>query len=131
MRCCSGWMNRDDYVYITGRKKDLIIKGGENISPMEIEEAIYEHPGVAEAAVIGVPDARFGENIWAVVVPRHGQALTEDELKGHIAGYVTSFKVPSRVVFKAQLPKNRVGKIMKRALREEMAALATPDGQVE
>jgi long-chain acyl-CoA synthetase len=120
-----GWLDADGYLYISGSIKDLIIKGGENISPAEIEEAIYQHPAVAQAAVVAVPDPTYGEDIWAVVVPRPGRTVTEDELKKHIAAYVTKFKVPSRVVFREDLPKNRVGKILKRELREELASLAT------
>jgi long-chain acyl-CoA synthetase len=119
-----GWVDEEGYVYITGRKKDLIIKGGENISPKEIEEAIYEHPAVAEAAVVAVPDPVYGDDIWAAIAPSHGKTLTEDEVKAHVAGFVTKFKVPTRVVFMDELPKNRVGKIMKRVLREEMTSLA-------
>jgi long-chain acyl-CoA synthetase len=123
-----GWIDEDGFVFISGRKKDLIIKGGENISPMEIEEAIYEHPGVAEAAVVAVPHPVFGEDVWAAVAPAHGQDPTEDEIKTHTAERLTKFKVPTRVVFMPELPKNRVGKVMKRAIREELAALAKEDG---
>lgn len=119
-----GRLDEDGYVYITGRRKDLIIKGGENISPMELEEAIYEHPAVAEAAVVAVPDATYGDDIWAAVVPGHGKTITEEEIKIHLAGYVTKFKIPTRVVLMDELPKNRVGKIMKRVIREELGGLA-------
>jgi long-chain acyl-CoA synthetase len=116
-----GYMDADGYVYITDRRKDLIIKGGENISPREIEEGLYSHPAVAEAAVFGVPDETFGEEIVAAVVVRAGQSLTEDEIKRHISGYVTKFKTPAQVVFLETLPKNPSGKILKRALREQFA----------
>ena len=123
----SGWLHTGDlgrvdadgYLYITGRKKDLIIKGGENISPREIEEAIYQHPAVAEAAVIGIPDATFGEQVGAVVVLRPGRSATEQEIQEHVAGYVNKFKVPARVFFRSELPKSPVGKILKRELRQE------------
>ncbi len=124
-----GWLDDDGYLFISGRIKDLIIKGGENISPAEIEEAIYQHPAVAQGAVVAVPHPTYGEDIWAVIVPRPGLTVTEDELKKHISRYVTKFKVPSRVVFREDLPKNRVGKILKRELREEMAALANGEGR--
>ncbi len=116
-----GYMDEDGYVFITDRKKDLIIKGGENISPREIEEAIHEHPAVAECAVVGVPDPIFGENIWAVIVPKPGQTATEDEIKEHTARYVTKFKVPAEVIFTSYLPKNPVGKILKKDVRKQMA----------
>jgi long-chain acyl-CoA synthetase len=117
-----GYMDEDGYVYITDRKKDLIIKGGENISPREIEEAIYTHPSVAEAAVFGVVDELYGEQICAAIVLRSGHRLTEEEIKEHISRYVTKFKVPSRIAFVENLPKNASGKILKRTLREQFAS---------
>jgi long-chain acyl-CoA synthetase len=117
-----GRVDTDGYLYITGRKKDMIIKGGENISPREIEEAIYQHASVSEAAVIGIPDETFGEQVCAVVVLRPGQSATEIELQSHVARFVNKFKVPSRVVFRPELPKSPIGKILKRELRQELAA---------
>lgn len=117
-----GWMDADGYVYITDRKKDLVIKGGENISPREIEEGIYAHPAVAEVAVVGIPDEVYGENLLAAVVLKVGQSLTEDELKQHLDGYVTKFKMPGRIVFLDTLPKGSTGKILKRAIKEQYAA---------
>jgi long-chain acyl-CoA synthetase len=116
-----GYVDADGYVYITDRRKDMIIKGAENISPREIEEGIYLHPAVAEAAVFGVPDETYGEEIMAAVVVKPGQSLTEDEIKRHISGYVTKFKTPAQIVFLETLPKNPSGKILKRALREQFA----------
>ena len=116
-----GRVDADGYVYITDRKKDLVIKGGENISPHEIEEAIYAHPAVAEATVIGVPDPLYGENLLAAVVLKPGEPLTEDELKQHLAEYVTKFKIPERVVFFDTLPKGASGKILKRAIKEQFS----------
>lgn len=118
-----GYLNEDGYLYITDRIKDLIIKGGENISPREIEEAIHEHPAVAEAAVIGVPDPKYGENIWAVVATKPGADTTERELLEHTAKFVTKFKIPARVIFRDELPKNPTGKISKKDLRDEMKLL--------
>ncbi|MCI0487945.1 MAG: AMP-binding protein [Blastocatellia bacterium] len=116
-----GYIDERGYVFITDRKKDLIIKGGENISPREIEEGIYLHPSVAEAAVFAVPDETFGEEIMAAVVLRPGRSLTEEELREHIGGYVTKFKIPAKIVFLESLPKNPTGKILKRALKERFA----------
>ncbi len=118
-----GHMDADGYIFITDRKKDLVIKGAENISPKEIEEGIYAHPAVSEAAVFGVPDVKFGENLVAAVVLRHGATLTELELQQHLADYVTKFKIPARVVQLDELPKNPTGKIQKRALRIQFAEL--------
>ena len=117
-----GHIDADGYVYITDRKKDLIIKGGENISPREIEEGIYAHPAVAEAAVFGVPDEKYGEQVMAAVVVRSGHTLTADELLRHVGGYVTKFKVPARIAFLDTLPKGPSGKILKRALKESVVS---------
>lgn len=117
-----GRVDEDGYLYITDRKKDLIIKGGENISSREIEEVLYQHPAVAEAAVVGIPDAVFGEDICAVIQLRPGAAATHDDIRRHVAEHLTKFKVPRRVVFQAALPKNWNGKIQKRLLREQFAS---------
>jgi len=115
-----GYLDEEGYLFITDRKKDLIIKGGENISPREIEEALYQHPQIVEAAVIGLPDPVFGEQICAVVQLTPGSALSEDDIRQHVGQYVTKFKVPARVVFRSTLPKNNNGKILKREIRAEL-----------
>jgi len=117
-----GYLDEEGYLFITDRKKDLIIKGGENVSPREIEEALYVHPAVAEAAVVGVPDVVFGEDIWAVVQLKRGAQCNESDLRQHAAQFVTKFKVPSHIVFVDALPTNSNGKILKRAIREQLAA---------
>ena len=114
-----GHLDADGYVYITDRKKDLVIKGGENISPREIEEGLYSHPAVAEAAVFGVPDDVYGENLVATVVLRAGQTLSAEDLTNHLSQYVTKFKLPAQIVFREALPKGPSGKILKRVLRQE------------
>jgi long-chain acyl-CoA synthetase len=116
-----GYLDEDGYLFITDRKKDLIIKGGENISPREIEEALYLHSAVAEAAVVGIPDPVFGEDLCAVLQLKPGASASEDEIKQHVAKYVTKFKVPGRVVFNPALPKNSTGKILKREIRAQLA----------
>jgi long-chain acyl-CoA synthetase len=118
-----GYLDEEGYLFITDRKKDLIIKGGENVSPREIEEAIYLDPAVAEAAVVGVPHAVYGEDIWAVVQLKRDATASEDDILKHLAKYVAKFKLPSRVVFTAALPLNSTGKILKRAVREQVKAL--------
>jgi long-chain acyl-CoA synthetase len=117
-----GYLDEDEYLHITDRKKELIIKGGENISPSEIEEALYLHPAVAEAAVIGIPDNVFGEEICAVIQLKLGIEASGDEIRCHLAQHVTKFKIPRHVVFQAALPKNAVGKIQKRAIRDQFLA---------
>ncbi|MEM1244870.1 MAG: AMP-binding protein [Acidobacteriota bacterium] len=114
-----GHMDEDGFVFITDRKKDLIIKGAENISPREIEEAIYHHPGVAEVAVIGLPDETYGETVAAAVHLREGAEATEDDIRAQAAEFVTKFKVPTHVFFTGDLPKSGNGKILKRELREQ------------
>ena len=115
-----GYLDEDGYLYITDRKKDLIIKGGENISPREIEEALYAHEAVAEAVVFGVPDARFGENLWAAVAPSGDVEVGEEDLLRHVATRVTRFKVPARVFVLDEIPKNATGKLQKRAVRDRL-----------
>jgi acyl-CoA synthetase (AMP-forming)/AMP-acid ligase II len=101
------------------RKKDLIIRGGYNITPSEIERVIYTHPAVLEAAVVGLPDSEWGESVCAAVALRAGTGLAPDELRAHCrAAGLPSIKVPERVLTMDALPKNAVGKIAKRELVE-------------
>jgi long-chain acyl-CoA synthetase len=113
-----GYLDEDGFVYLVGRKKDLIIKGGENIAPREIEEALYEHADVVEAAVVGMPHHRLGEDIWAAVELRPGALAAESELLAHVAARLTKFKVPARIEIVDTMPKNATGKIQKREVKE-------------
>jgi malonyl-CoA/methylmalonyl-CoA synthetase len=106
---------------ISGRAKDLIISGGLNIYPKEIEERIDALEGVVESAVVGVADADFGEAVVAVVVASDGHALTEASVIASLRGEIAHFKVPKRVVFALELPRNAMGKVQKNALREKLA----------
>jgi len=112
---------RDDegFYYIVDRKKDMFISGGENVYPVEVEAALYQHPAVAEAAVIGVPDPFWGEVGKAVIALRPGERLTAEELIAFCRERLAHFKVPKRVEFVEALPKSAAGKILKRALREQ------------
>jgi long-chain acyl-CoA synthetase len=112
-----GYRDEDGYYWITDRKKDLIIKGGENISPRTIEEALYAHPKVAEAAVVAMKDEVYGENIKAFVSLKSGQQATGEELNGHCKMKLTNFFLPKEIVILPALPKNLVGKILKKELR--------------
>ncbi len=112
-----GYLDEDGYLYITDRVKDIIIKGGENVMPMQIEEIIYGHPAVAEAAVIGVPDPDYGEEIVAYVALKPGVEATPDNILGFCAERLSSFKCPREVRILETLPKSSVGKILKRELR--------------
>jgi acyl-CoA synthetase (AMP-forming)/AMP-acid ligase II len=109
-----GRRDRDGFLYVVDRKKDLIISGGQNIASKEVEDALYLHPGVAEAAVIGIPDDEWGEVVHAVVVV---EGVTESELTDFLAGRLASFKRPRSMEFRAELPKNAIGKIQKGELR--------------
>lgn len=111
-------MDEEGFVYVVDRKKDMIISGGENIYPAEIENVLYTHPGILEAAVIGIPDATWGEAVMAVVVPKPGVQLTEEEVIAHCAGKLASYKKPRKVAFVEALPRNAAGKVLKRVLRE-------------
>ncbi len=115
----------DGYLYFHGRKKEIIVRGGSNISPQEVEEALYQHPGVREAGVTGVPDATWGERVVAFVSPRSSHAVTADELIGFVAKRLAAYKTPEEIVFLDALPKNTAGKIQRRALRDSLANPAT------
>ena len=113
-----GHLDADGYLYITDRKKDMIISGGANIYPREVEEIICTHPAVHEVAVVGVPDEKWGESVRAVVVLRPGARATEAEIIEHCRQHLASYKKPASVDFLPELPKNAYGKILKRELRE-------------
>ncbi|HEU4758938.1 MAG TPA: long-chain-fatty-acid--CoA ligase [Dehalococcoidia bacterium] len=113
-----GWMDEDGYLYITGRTKDLIIRGGENIAPGEIEAVLDQHPAVQDAAVIGVPDVEWGEEVKAVIVPKPGQRPSEEELTAFVKDHLASYKAPKYYAFVEDLPRNYLGKVLKTDLRK-------------
>jgi long-chain acyl-CoA synthetase len=108
--------DEDGYYYIVDRKKDLIIRGGYNVYPREIEEVLYEHPSVAEAAVIGVPDESLGEEVAAAVALKPGASVSPEELREHVKKQVAGYKYPRRVWLVDALPKGPTGKILKREI---------------
>ena len=112
-----GRLDADNYLYIVERKKDLIIRGGFNIYPRDVEEALYAFPGVAEAAVIGLPDTLMGEEVVAFVVLKPGQAATADEVAGFCQARLAKYKCPKEIRFVDALPKSPVGKILRKELR--------------
>ncbi|MEI3613170.1 long-chain-fatty-acid--CoA ligase [Pseudogracilibacillus sp. SO30301A] len=112
-------MDEDGFFYIVGRKKELIIASGFNVYPIEIEDVIYQHPNVLEAAVVGIPDAYRGETIKAFVVLKEGAELTEEDLISFCRQRLATYKVPTTVAFVDTLPKTSVGKILKRLLKEQ------------
>ncbi|HLH48460.1 MAG TPA: malonyl-CoA synthase [Roseiarcus sp.] len=114
-----GTIDERGYVHIVGRAKDLIISGGFNVYPKEIEVEIDALPGVVESAVIGLPHPDFGEGVTAVVVPKKGAALTEEGILSALEGRLAKYKLPKRVFFADELPRNTMGKVQKKALRDE------------
>jgi long-chain acyl-CoA synthetase len=113
-----GYIDKDGYIFIVDRKKDLIIRGGMNIYPREIEEALHSHPDVLEAAVVGIPDELKGEELKAYIVTRSGNEISTREFKDLLKDKVASFKIPKHFVFLQSLPKNSSGKILKRELQK-------------
>jgi acyl-CoA synthetase (AMP-forming)/AMP-acid ligase II len=114
----AGYFDADGYLYIHDRVKDMIVTGGENVYPAEVENALFSHPAVADAAVIGVPDERWGEAVKAVVVLRAGAAADPAALIAHCRTLIAAYKAPKSVDFVAVLPRNPSGKVLRRELRE-------------
>ena len=122
-----GWLHTGDiacrrpdgYYLITGRLKDMIIRGGENIYPREIEEFIFTHEAVEDVQVIGVPDKRYGEEIMASIILKDGYTMTVEEMSDYILSHMARHKVPRYIEFVSSFPKNAAGKILKYKMREE------------
>jgi long-chain acyl-CoA synthetase len=113
----------DGWVYVVDRMKDVVIRGGENIYCAEVEAALFEHPAIEDATVVGVPHEQLGEEAVAVVVPRAGADVTAGDVRRHVAQRLASFKVPAYVVFRSEpLPRTQSGKVLKRDLRSAVAA---------
>lgn len=112
-------MDEDGYFYIIDRKKDIIISAGYKIFPREVEEVLFQHPGIKEAVVVGVPDPYRGEMVQAVIVPQPGAQLTPEEVQSFCKERLAAYKVPRQVEFRTELPKSAVGKVLRRRLREE------------
>ena len=115
-----GYLDDEGFLYLTDRKKDMIISGGENIASSEIERVLYEMPQIVETAVIGMPDEKWGERPVAVVVLAAGATLDYQTLETHCRSRLAGFKIPRELVLKSELPRNPSGKILKRRLREEL-----------
>ena len=133
-----GWFHTGDggtiddggYLTISDRKKDVIITGGENVSSIEVEDAVFSHPAVAEVAVIGVPDDKWGEMVTAIVVVAEGEQVTEEEIIAHCRGKIAGYKIPKRVEFRDELARTATGKIQKFKLRESFWAGLGAPGQL-
>ncbi|MGH7747406.1 MAG: class I adenylate-forming enzyme family protein, partial [Candidatus Dormibacteria bacterium] len=122
-----GTRDADGFFYIVDRKKDMIISGGENVYPAEVEDCLYQHPDVAEAAVIGLSDSRWGEVVLAIIVTKPGATLAEQDVVDFTQGRLARYKQPRRVVFIESLPRNPAGKVLKFELRERFAAPVTAE----
>ena len=113
-----GWLDREGYIFLAGRGDDMIIRGGENISPEEVEDVLHSHPKIEEAAVIGVPDPDWGQEPRAVVVLKQGETSTPEEIIEFCRTRLAGFKRPRSVIFVNTLPRNQMGKVLKKELRE-------------
>ncbi len=112
-----GYMDEEGYLFIVDRKKDMIIAGGFNIYPREIDEVLFEHPKVKEACAVGLPDPYRGETVKAFIVPREGETLTEEEVIAYCKEKLAAYKVPKQIEFAEDLPKSAIGKVLRRELR--------------
>jgi acyl-CoA synthetase (AMP-forming)/AMP-acid ligase II len=117
----AGYMDDEGYLFVQGRVDDVIVRGGENLSPGEIEVVLLEHPGVEAAAVVGIPDVEWGERVVAAVVRCDGTACSVDELRVHVRAALRSAHTPERIAFYDELPFNETGKLLRRVLRDELA----------
>jgi long-chain acyl-CoA synthetase len=113
-----GRLDEDGYYWFLGRKKQIIIRAGSNISPLEVEDALYQHPAVGECGVVGVPDPAVGEAVWAFVALSNDQAISAEELQGIVRERIAAYKVPEVITFVSELPKGPTGKVCRRTLRE-------------
>jgi len=116
-----GFLDKDGYLYLVDRKKHMIISGGENVYPVEIENVLAEHPAVADVAVIGLPDQRWGEKVTAVVVASAGASLTLEELDAYCRTRLAGYKIPKHLVVMEDLPRTPSGKVLKHVLRDQLA----------
>ena len=117
-----GWVDEDGFIYVADRLKDMIITGGENVYSIEVEQVLSEFPGVAEAAVIGIPDERMGEQVQAVIAYLPGKVIDHDELLAYCKSNLAGYKCPRSIVVVDQLPRGGTGKILKKKLREQLEA---------
>jgi long-chain acyl-CoA synthetase len=111
-------VDNDGYVWFAGRLKHIIVRGGSNIAPQQIEEVLMQHPLIAQAGVIGTPDPVFGQRVEAFVVVHAGGSVTEEELRSHARTFLADYKVPERIRFVRELPRTFTGKLDRRALAE-------------
>jgi acyl-coenzyme A synthetase/AMP-(fatty) acid ligase len=115
-----GWLDAAGFLFVEGRLDDVIVRGGENLSPGQIEDTLVTHPAVAEAGVVGIPDDDWGETVAAAVVLKPGREATVDELQGWVRARLRSSHAPVVVEFRNELPYNATGKLLRRVLRREL-----------
>ena len=113
-----GKMDKHGFMYLLDRKKDVIITGGENVYSSEVEAVLYQHENISECAVVGVPDDKYGEALFAAIVVRPGTVLTQEAVIEHCRGRIGGYKIPRRMAFVQELPKSAMGKILKTKIRE-------------
>jgi acyl-CoA synthetase (AMP-forming)/AMP-acid ligase II len=111
-------IDTEGYLYIVDRKKDMVIRGGHNIASLEVEQVLTQHPAVAEAAVVGVPHPKLGEDLHAFLLLRHGRAASPDEVRLFCKDKIADYKTPRRISIVKELPRGPLGKVLKSALRE-------------
>jgi acyl-coenzyme A synthetase/AMP-(fatty) acid ligase len=119
-------MDEDGYLFVLGRSDDVIIRGGENIAPAEVEDVLLRHPAVAEVAVLGLPDEEWGECLAAVVVPATGAQCDVEVLREWVRSQLRSAKTPDRIIFRDELPHTDTGKLLRRQLPREFSTVPTP-----
>jgi len=118
----AGWIDADGYLYLDGRIDDVIVRGGENLSPGEIEDVLLQHPAIRDAVVLGLPDQEWGEVVAAVVVPHEGQSIAEDEVRAWVVQHLRSSRAPAVIDIRSELPYNEMGKVLRRVLKPELEA---------
>jgi len=114
----AGYLDDDGYLFLSGRADDVIVRGGENISPGEIEDLLHQHPAIADTAAVGIPSEEWGEVVALTVVVATGQSITEDEIRSHIREHLRSSRVPEAIHFTLELPYNETGKLLRRVVRD-------------
>ena len=117
-----GRLDAEGYLFVLDRKKDMVVTGGENVYTSEVEAVLFKHPAVHDAAVIGVPDERFGEALFAVIVLAAGQTLSAEEIISHCRSEIGGYKIPRKMAFVDALPRSAMGKVLKQDLRRTYAA---------
>jgi long-chain acyl-CoA synthetase len=120
-----GYLDEDGHLYVTDRIKDMVLRGGENIYSVEVEDALYKHAAVAEAAVVGIPDEKYGEEVFAFVVLREGAEAGEAEILTECQKHIPGYKCPKKIAFETSLPKTGTGKILKREVRGKAREMMT------